>query len=175
MYLYLSGPHAFNTTFHDTYGQAIYKVRTSSKMFGRTTTVCRILRNEILCDYSMRDIFGHLAQIEWKSFRSSVLRFRGCEMATRSFFKRHSWGLRGSDRLFAAPDGCKYRWCLDTAAPELRAHDEKQTLVARFHPGGNNCFFSAKSPFLEILPAGEHIADLILVSFVYIEKLREDD
>ncbi|KAF5379133.1 hypothetical protein D9615_005855 [Tricholomella constricta] len=193
MQLYLSGPRAFHSTYHDANGQAIYKVRTSSQVFGRTTTVSRILRNEILYDHSMRDIFGHLAQIEWKSFRSSILRFYGREMRTRSFFKKQGWGWHGCDRVFAAPDGREYRWKLGTAAPEagildltlylmanpylsqLRSHNEKQTLVARFNPGGNSCFFSARSPFLEILPAGEHIADAIVVSFVYIEKLREDE
>lgn len=96
-------------------------------------------------------------------------------MSTRSFFKKEGWGWRGSDRVFMAPDGRQYRWKLGTMAPELRAHNHAQTLVARFHPGGKTCFFSSRSPFLEILPAGEHIADAILISFVYIEKLHEDD
>ncbi|GLB42116.1 hypothetical protein LshimejAT787_1101310 [Lyophyllum shimeji] len=175
MRLYLSNTSPFNSTFHTADGQAIYKVRTSSKTFGRTTTIYRILQNDAVFDCTMRDIFGHLAQIEWKSLRSSRIRFRGRELRTRSVFKKKGWGWRGSDRVFIAPDGRQYRWKLGTASPELRILNDTQALVARFHPGGKTCFFPSRSPFLEILPAGEHIADAILVSFVYIEKLREDE
>ncbi|KAG5646717.1 hypothetical protein DXG03_002399 [Asterophora parasitica] len=175
MKLYLSSPRAFNSTFHNAHGQAIYKSRTSSSAFGRTTTVSRIIRNEVLSDYSMRDIFGHLAQIEWKPFASSILRLHGREMRTRSFFRKEGWGICGRDRVFAAPDGRQYRWKLGTAIPELREHDDRQTLVARFNPGGKSSFFSSQMPSLEILPIGEHNADTILVSLIYIDKLREDD
>ncbi|KAF8068830.1 hypothetical protein FPV67DRAFT_1414503 [Lyophyllum atratum] len=175
MQLYLSGASPFNSTFHSPDGQAIYKVQTSSKTFGRTTTICRILQNDALFNTTMRDTFGHLAQIEWKTLRSSVLRFHGREMRTRSFFKKEGWGWRGSDRVFVAPDGRQYRWKLGTMAPELTAHNATQTPIARFHPRGQTCFSPSRSPFLEILSAGEHIADAILVSFVYIEKLREDE
>ena len=32
----------------------------------------------------------------------------------------------------------------------------------------------ARPPSLEIFPEGEHMVDLIVVTFVYIEKLRTD-
>lgn len=73
MHLYLSGNSAINSTFHTADGQAIYKVRTTSTAFGRTTTICRILRNDALFDYTMRDKFGHLAQIEWKSLLNTTV------------------------------------------------------------------------------------------------------
>jgi hypothetical protein len=58
-------------------------------------------------------------------------------------------------------------------ANQLRLNGTK-TVVARYHSGQSIPFRKPRSAYLEILPAGECIVDTILVTFIYIEKLRED-
>ena len=95
------------------------------------------------------------------------------------------------DRIFTAPDGREYRWVLGLAAAvraisyltcpivrvlslhQLYLNDEAETPVARFHTRRLGIFRKARQAFLEIFPAGEHIIDTIVVTFVYIEKVRK--
>ena len=94
--LHLSGTSPTNSTFHDAEGQALYKAQTSSRIFGRTTTICRIVPNHPNGGGNrMRDVFGHIAKFEWKSFRSSRMRFRGREFKTRTFFRKQGWSRHG--------------------------------------------------------------------------------
>jgi hypothetical protein len=43
--------------------------------------------------------------------------------------------------------------------------------VARY----NRKLLTAKDSYLEIFPAGEHMVDEILVTFIYIERLRTEE
>ncbi|KAF9467770.1 hypothetical protein BDZ94DRAFT_1247646 [Collybia nuda] len=184
MHLYLSNASPINSIYANADGQALYKVRTPSRLFGRTTAICSIIEGgvparteqDIYQNGATQDRFGQLAKFEWKSFRSSKIRFtsRGREVKTRSFFKKQGMGWHGRSRAFVAPDGREYRWRL-SANPELHLNDETKAPVARFHSGRSGAFCKPQSACLEILPAGEHIIDTILVTFIYVEKLREDE
>jgi hypothetical protein len=50
----------------------------------------------------------------------------------------------------------------------LELNDESKTPIAIFKRGG--CFSREKAT-LEILPEGEHMQDLIVLTWVYVEKL----
>lgn len=102
MYLYLSNSSPLNSIYTNAEGQALFKVRTPSNFFGRTTAVSRVVsnfssrsENVTRRDYSLHDRFGQVAQFEWKFFRSSQLRFKGREVKTRAFFKKQGWGWHG--------------------------------------------------------------------------------
>ena len=74
----------------------------------------------------------------------------------------------------ASPNSFRQRLpCTYHVHGQLYANDEAQTHVAKFH---QQDFISitpkAKAATLEIFPAGEHMVDLIVVTLVYIEKLR---
>jgi len=182
MQLFLSNPSPINCTYTNSEGQALYSVRTPSRIFGRMTAICRVSND--LCgrddkypgyDCSVRDGFKHLANFEWKSFRSSRLRFGEREFKTRSFFRKEGWGWHGRHRVFAGPDGREYKWKLNSTSPELNVNDGAETPVARYHSGRSGLFSKPQDACLEICPAGEHMVDAILVTFIYIEKLREDE
>jgi hypothetical protein len=51
-------------------------------------------------------------------------------------------------------------------------NDGSGTPVARYHRKSFGIIGKAKNPCLEILEAGKGIADEIVVTFVYVEKLR---
>ncbi|KAJ3805292.1 hypothetical protein F5876DRAFT_52093, partial [Lentinula aff. lateritia] len=76
-------------------------------------------------------------------------------------------------RVFTGPDGKEYKWVLGFYTPELILNDGSNTPVARFH---RRKFILWNTPpgYLEILPCGVDMIDTILITFIYIEKLRKD-
>ena len=102
--------------------------------------------------------------------------------------------LPPSHRIFTGPDGKEYRWKLANTKPvvcitssryllstqaapqfQLYTNDDTNTHVAKFHQKDIISITpNAKRATLEIYPAGEHMVDLIVVSLVYVEKLRRD-
>jgi len=53
-------------------------------------------------------------------------------------------------------------------------NDSAKTPVARFHHGRWGIIGAARPPLLEIFAAGKDMVDLIVVTGVYMEKLRQD-
>jgi hypothetical protein len=53
-------------------------------------------------------------------------------------------------------------------------NNEEKTMVARFSRRNLGIIGTRHPATLEITPAGEHIVETILVTFIYIEKLRKD-
>ncbi|KAG6811299.1 hypothetical protein H0H92_008094 [Tricholoma furcatifolium] len=166
MRIYISGNRAWNSTFFSEDGDALYQASSPKKMFGRTTTIHRVdCRSD-----------KYVAQFTWKTFQSAKLRFRDKEVRTRSFFRKKGWSLYGRDRVFEV-NGCQFRWMLGSGIPELRLSKDPKVLVARYYPKGRQEFFTAKTsePYLEIMSGWKGIQDEIVMSFIYIEKLVEDD
>ncbi|KAG6876924.1 hypothetical protein C0993_012034 [Termitomyces sp. T159_Od127] len=168
MRLYMSGKKAWNSTFSTENGDVIYETWSPRKIFGRTTTISRIE------DPNGQALSSHLAQYAWRTFCSARLRFRNQEVRTRSFFKKKGWGIHGRDRVFEI-DGYQFRWKLGSG--ELRLNKHPHMLVARYFPKGKEESFSSKAnrPFLEIMSGWKNFADDIMISFIYVEKLVEDE
>ena len=60
-------------------------------------------------------------------------------------------------------------------ARQLSLNDSTQALVARYYTRQRNILSGSQLPMLEVFRLGEHITDLIIVTLVYIEKLRDDE
>ncbi|KDQ34178.1 hypothetical protein PLEOSDRAFT_1052927 [Pleurotus ostreatus PC15] len=185
MQFYITNSIPLNATFTDEDGQATYKTQTPFKFFAdKTTTVSRVLHtNNVASDDISRkggDNQGQLvklAEIEWKNDVSlSRFKYREKDVVIGEFFYKGKQGWRGKYRTFTAPDGRSYRWTMGFNYPELHTNDEHRRPIARFHrrrlsiPG----ICKGRAPHLEILPDGEHIADAIVMTFVYVEKRRRD-
>ncbi|KAF9536663.1 hypothetical protein CPC08DRAFT_652052, partial [Agrocybe pediades] len=98
---------------------------------------------------------------------SSVIRYKGKEWKTSEFFKREGKGWYGSDRLFSAEDGTTYLWKLEKNVSEV------STLVSSSPQKPSHQPNQKQAPTcINIFPAGEHIVDLIILTFLYIERLR---
>ncbi|KAK7040293.1 hypothetical protein VNI00_009761 [Paramarasmius palmivorus] len=124
---------------------------------------------------SLSSGFEYLAQIDWKFFASSKFRFgNGSEIQTKEFFRKEGWGPYGRHRVFKAKDGKEYKWNLGLVRSELFMKDAAKTPVAKFHRKCIRMFGKSVPAYLEIFPAGEHMADEIFVTFIYIEKLRKE-
>jgi hypothetical protein len=90
MHLILSHSSPINSVYSNEDGQAIYKVHSPFKFIGRTSTISRILPNDIpgRDDIVMQDRFARLAQIDWKIISPSRIRFGGIEADVKTFFRK---------------------------------------------------------------------------------------
>ncbi|OAX39492.1 hypothetical protein K503DRAFT_856012 [Rhizopogon vinicolor AM-OR11-026] len=159
---------------------------------------------EIILD--MQDHFAELAQIEFHTFQTSLIRWLGInklgrgEISTKEFMPPR--GIARRLRIFTGPDGRTYRWHLGMRVCKLYLESEPKNPVARYHryslglvPGGRS-----RPGFLDInLPKSNHsredidmhnytdhelehplgndmispeLLDTIIVTFIYVEKLR---
>ncbi len=90
-----------------------------------------------------------------------------------------------------APDGNEYKWIIKKNQPEVRdfriytfrmqcswpsqlvrSGMISNTPIAKFHRKHSGLFTKKRKAYLEVFPAGEHIVDAILVTFIYIETAR---
>ncbi|KAF5387170.1 hypothetical protein D9615_002093 [Tricholomella constricta] len=189
MHLYLSTRSPLNSVFSTAEGQALYKVETPMAAGTRTSTISCIVPNDIPQHHSahtvsMQNRFGHLAQVEHNVISSSILRFGGNEFATKDYFRKVGWGPLcrarfeklwvDRHRVFTGPDGREYKWELLSYNSQLVTNDDKKTLVARFHRASLGIIGKARPASFEISPTGEHMVQDILITFIYIEKIRKD-
>ncbi|KDQ61145.1 hypothetical protein JAAARDRAFT_32149 [Jaapia argillacea MUCL 33604] len=149
------------TVLLDIHDHPVYKVETPFKWVRPTTTISR---------YS-GSYEQEMARIHWRFARPSLLVFGGRVFESNTFLKKV--GLLGISRKFQAPDGHEYKW---VATPrwgmKLISNDGSRTLVARLFEGST--FTSKRKSRLEIFPAGIHMMDLIVVTLVYVDKIRRD-
>ncbi|KIK64383.1 hypothetical protein GYMLUDRAFT_39930 [Collybiopsis luxurians FD-317 M1] len=118
--------------------------------------------------------FEYIAQIDWRVFRSSKIRFSkgrfsGQEVLVSELFRKEGWGWLGRHRVFRGEDGKEYKWRLRNTHCELTLKDANNTPVATYHPE----LFSRRKPYLEIFPEGQHMMDELFATFTYIEHLRK--
>jgi hypothetical protein len=77
-------------------------------------------------------------------------------------------------RTFTGPDDCPYRWDMGIDALVLSRDDESRTEVARYHRSTLGIIGPKRKPRLEVNPDVEHMLDLIVLTFVYVQKIRLD-
>ncbi|KAF7441329.1 hypothetical protein PC9H_001678 [Pleurotus ostreatus] len=183
MQFYITNSIPLNATFTDEDGQATYKTQTPFKFFAdKTTTVSRVLHtNNVASDDISRkggDNQGQLvklAEIEWKNDVSlSRFKYREKDVVIGEFFYKGKQGWRGKDRVFTSFDGQEYRWRMNATYALLTLQDHHRTQIARYEPEEPQLIGKSKKATLEIYPEGEHMVDTIIVSFVYMEKLRKE-
>ncbi|KAF9232115.1 hypothetical protein BU15DRAFT_81582 [Melanogaster broomeanus] len=171
MQLTLSSESVRNTVMTNETGQVLYKSFHPFKL-GKlgTTTIRKIRPNTDPLD--VRDNFDVMGEIEWRLFGSSTFRINGQEMQTSDFLPRH--GITGRKRTFTGPDGLPYRWDMLFDVVVLSRDDGSRTEVARYHRGTLGIIGPKKKPHLDVDPDVMHMLDLIILTFVYVEKLRKD-
>ncbi|KAJ7585177.1 hypothetical protein C8J56DRAFT_950072 [Mycena floridula] len=159
MNLYVTGPSFANGDYTDGSGHVIYRVHTSDKVLGMTTSITR----EISSGNDARDT----------SFQVVQIRYGGEEFTPRQFFTEgthSSWGSK--DRVFCAPDGQKYRWILGPHVPSLFRDDG--TPIAKHHRPTLFGKHKTDKVRLEIFTEGKDMVDLIFVTFLSASRRFSD-
>ncbi|KAF9023917.1 hypothetical protein BDZ89DRAFT_146397 [Hymenopellis radicata] len=156
MNLYLSSGNKIADSIYTTSdGRPVFQVKTPWSMFGKKTVITQGSDT--------------VARIRWKKGGSTVLEVGRREVKAKKYFHK---GWSGG-QTFVAPDGNEYKWIIKKSKPELvRSGMLGNTPVAKFHRKHSRLFTKKRKAYLEVFPAGEHIVDAILVTFIYIETAR---
>ncbi|KIJ61071.1 hypothetical protein HYDPIDRAFT_42854 [Hydnomerulius pinastri MD-312] len=170
MILTLSSEHVRNAVFTDEAGQAIFVSDTPFRFGMPKTTISRHRTSP--GRFEMNDHFEVVGQIDWHMFGSSIFRIGGRELESSVFLPRH--GIFGRKRTFVGPDGRNYRWDMHSRVVVLSADDHSRTEIARFHRATLGIIGRRRKACLEIADQAEHILDLIILTFIYVEKVRMD-
>ncbi|KAG2365613.1 hypothetical protein BDR07DRAFT_1398170 [Suillus spraguei] len=171
IWLTLSSEHVCDTVITNEQGRVLYKTDTPFKLLGaQTTTIQKIKPNGD--HYHMLDQFDVLGEIEWHTFTSSKFRTGGTEVETKHFIPEK--GLLGRKRVFTGPDGRPYRWDLETTVVVLSRDDGSRMEVARFHRATLGVIGKKRKAMLEVSPEVAHMMDTVIMTFIYVEKLRRD-
>ncbi|KAJ7490956.1 hypothetical protein FB451DRAFT_628376 [Mycena latifolia] len=184
MRLLLTTATPSNSIYTDESGAPKYKVNTPFKVHDRTTAISRVVEHGIPRRRSGSvsgpdgeeeegERFASLAHIDWHLVEPTVIRFRGRELSTRDFFRKVGWGWYGRHRVFTALDGREYKWILGAYTSQLKLNDAAETPVARYSPKKLGLFFKPRKASLEVFSPFEGMVDEIVVTFVYIERLRK--
>ncbi|TFY54720.1 hypothetical protein EVG20_g9592 [Dentipellis fragilis] len=174
MNLHVSRGSFLNTVLRDDSGEPHYHIETSftKELRGRETTVSRFLPGT--------DAFGsgealpeqEIAKIEWHRFKPTLFKWlgRAVEVGTYMPYKGALW----RKRAFTATDGQSYVWTYGLRRSYLARDDDTHTCIARYHRRSFDLIRGeSRKAYLEISPDGLNIADEIVVTFVYIERRRE--
>ncbi|KAF8133351.1 hypothetical protein EV363DRAFT_53024 [Boletus edulis] len=172
MHLTLSSEAVRNAVMTNESGQVLYKAFHPLKLglSQGTTTIQKIKPNDDPTD--MCDQFEVLGQIEWHLTTPSTFRMHGQELPSDAFIPRH--GIRGRKRTFTGSDGRSYRWDMHRATVVLSRNDETRMELVRYHRATLGIIGPKRKPYLDIHPEVVHMLDMIVVTFVYIEKLHMD-
>lgn len=139
-------------------GQILYRTNTPFGLFNRTTTIQK--RREVI------------AEIEWRSWSSSKLRFNGTEVETQNFIPARGYLRR--KYVFTGPDDRSYRWDLHRNVVVLSRNEKLQTEVTRYHRATLGIVGRERKATLEVSPRVAHMMDTITTTFIYVEKLRRE-
>jgi len=174
MDLYLTNrAYVRDTKFCNEAGQVIYKTETPKSCLSahRMTNISKIVPPDSPED--MTDRFTDLAAIEWHTLGTSVLTYGGLVRSMKEFMP--SEGIFALQRVFTAPeDGRSFRWTLGTWTCSLTLDDGSKTHVAQSHRSNAGVLGKPRPARLEIFSGFEHMADVILVGYVFVEKLRKE-
>ncbi|KAF9026051.1 hypothetical protein BDZ89DRAFT_1067889 [Hymenopellis radicata] len=88
------------------------------------------------------------------------------------WFCIHTESQTSRHRKFTAPDGKEYKWILGANRPKLITNDDSHTPVALYHRRRFGLFRAKRQAYLEVLPQAEHMLDTVVITFVYVEKIR---
>ncbi|KAG6330804.1 hypothetical protein ID866_8288 [Astraeus odoratus] len=171
MRLTLSSERVLHAVMTNEDGQVLYKTVTPLFRLGtRTTTLYKVVPNPDPSD--MQDYLEAIGEIEWHWFGSSIMRLHGREMRTGEFIPRH--GVLGRKRTFIGSDGRSYRWDMKFRVVVLSTNDDSRKELARSHRRSLGIIGPKKEPSLDIHEDLMHMLDLVMLTFVYVEKLRMD-
>ncbi|KAG1743947.1 hypothetical protein EDD22DRAFT_919937 [Suillus occidentalis] len=108
---------------------------------------------------------------EWNSWSSSLFRFNGTEVEAENFISMG--GYINKKFVFTGPDGRSYRWDLQHKLV-LSRNETLRTEVARYHRATLGIIGRKREATLEVSPGVVHMMDTIIITFIYVEKLRRE-
>ncbi|KAF9528075.1 hypothetical protein CPB83DRAFT_894783 [Crepidotus variabilis] len=170
-----SSSHPWRSDYCAPSGLVLYKAESphSSLSGGITVSISKLMPN---------NTYSPLAEIEYHSssgsFKDSRIRMGNVNLLAKEVLRKgdlkgklKGWG----ERLYTGPDGIEYSWKMTPDNCELIQRQTKMPIVT-FHPKEEHLFSTKKirPAFLEVLPQGQHMLDDIIITFVYMERIRSE-
>ncbi|KAH9483450.1 hypothetical protein JR316_0002918 [Psilocybe cubensis] len=178
--LYLSSDEPWRATFTTEHGLSLYKTESSSLWSTKFHT--KILRaipsfqaqeTSSTADVSLKDSFGLLADIEFHTFRSTIIRYDGKERSVDDFFRRRPSNMWGRKYVFTGHNGVEYVWTMEEDKCKLFIADSSNTLVTNYHRTRYGFMHETRLGYLELFgKLDNRTVDQIIVTFVYAERYR---
>ncbi|KAG2146829.1 hypothetical protein DEU56DRAFT_157553 [Suillus clintonianus] len=165
MKLIFKPQHVRNTVITNEQGHVLYSTSTSFSFDTRVTVVKKHVPSEF--NIGKVESSEILAKIEWHTFSSTVIKYNGMDLVTSQFIPTK--GITGRRRVFQGPDGLSYKWKIGPGECVLMLGG---TEVARHHPLKFSFKKTGHEAYLEVFPPVEHMVDLVVLTFIYVEKLR---
>ncbi|CAA7261036.1 unnamed protein product [Cyclocybe aegerita] len=180
----LTSDTPWKTTFCDASGQVVYKTESHRVFLGpRKMNITRLLPHPTT-----------IAEIDYRYTSNSKIRYGGQETKSDKFFRKEGWSWNGRGRLFTGPDGQEYVWKMKDENCVVSAHNlhllngklsslicyklywkgNKETPAATYHPPKSGLFRKGRPGSLEIRSEVMYMCDLVVMTFIYIEKFRQD-
>ncbi|KAI0035014.1 hypothetical protein K488DRAFT_44305 [Vararia minispora EC-137] len=159
-----------NTVLRDTNGTPLYRIESPWKVRNRKTTISRILPGPYSPRGGQDGDDRVVAEILWQGVGQSVFIFGGQERKLREYMPRT--GMLSTRRAFVASNGRSYKW-----VPSLSScwsnEDGSDRRLAMFHRRTLGIIGKATNPWLEIAEEVVPVLDEVLMTFVWIERRRE--
>ncbi|TFK20909.1 hypothetical protein FA15DRAFT_707698 [Coprinopsis marcescibilis] len=172
MRLILDGPSPLYSTYFTEDGAPIYEIElhAGAGFLDRKTRIHKM--------HVESGNFLPFAEFELHSFNQDRLRMGTIFDVSADEMFRCEPGIyfSGDDRIFLGPDNREYRWIATSRKVDLVVNDDTGTLVAKFHHKHHEIFSFIQEPCpasFEIFPPGEHMIDLIMLTFIYAEIKRQ--
>ncbi|KDQ60509.1 hypothetical protein JAAARDRAFT_126342 [Jaapia argillacea MUCL 33604] len=116
--------------------------------------------------------FEEMARIHRHHFHQSEIVYGGKILRVGDYLRKI--GVIGQNRKSIAPDGKQYKWVLQMRGQKvLITNDFNETFIASFKEANFGIRKPKHAGCLQIFPSGQHMMDLIVVTFVYLEEKRK--
>ncbi|KIL68438.1 hypothetical protein M378DRAFT_879822 [Amanita muscaria Koide BX008] len=158
-----------NCSYVNNNDQVLYVVETpNTGRFKTVSTVKRTTSSKNGPD-SSNDNFTDIAELAYNhsSSRSFIRLGGGQEYETSRFISKVG---RKNDLVFTGPDSVEYKWRLGNKTLQLVRRNADKTPIALFHPESIESPSRKPPASLEIFSEGEHMVDLIIVTYVFAQK-----
>ncbi|KAJ7582042.1 hypothetical protein C8J56DRAFT_1100299 [Mycena floridula] len=152
-----------DTDLNDCTGSPVYHVETSHGIGNHTTTITRVVSP---------GQWTSVGEIDWKLVHHSTIRFNGNEYNATPDGQEYRWKMKGGPPVVRQPS--IQVMSLFTNIHELSLNDDTKTPVAKYQASLLRGKLGKSPPVLQIFPSGEGIADLVVLTFLYLEKVRRD-
>ncbi|PPR05593.1 hypothetical protein CVT24_002824 [Panaeolus cyanescens] len=199
MLLYLSSEKPWNTIYTNDSGQALFKCEASSAntLSTRTFTLYRTLAPSELGwqggegqgfsaagedERFLKDEFEMVGQVVydvWSSDKSVIKIGKDPFVegtSARDMFSKSGWGFYGRNRSFTAPDGSQYTWKLGASSCSLypmgTGYLKHVEPILKFKQATMGIFSKPRPASLEIKGGYEDNLHMLLLTFIYMEKVR---
>ncbi|KAI6144716.1 hypothetical protein BKA82DRAFT_15641 [Pisolithus tinctorius] len=149
MHLILSAESVQNTIMTNENGQVLYKTSTPFSIRTHMTTFYKVVPNSDPDD--MQDHLEAIGEIKWNLMGSSVIK-----------------------HMFMGPDGFSYRWDMDFRVVRLSHNDATRQELMQSHRRSLSIIGPRRDPSLDVDPSLMHMLDIVILTFVYVEKLQMD-